>query len=294
MPPDFLRRNGFQVVAYRKYGDAGLRFNGHAGGWDKFNARPPAAACEPRQFPFSRFGLAQPKSRLFGQFELLPQEVCRGGTDAKQYFYDAEFKPREDEQAKAVLNGVNTNRASWWELQLYSLVARDLRTCPVDIDWNTFWNNNEPLNFDSERARVGMIIRTELAQLAAEAEHQADISIKLVMKKLTEQCEQALKHQEEEEKEAKSSFLKAEAVDCMNLGLRSCALLSGMKKHPLMEAAAKVRNDITKKLMSRYKQVDEKQQECLTRVIKAIERGNVLSDLQEEVNVVLNTLNSCS
>eukprot|EP00439_Symbiodinium_sp_Y106_P028224 s3583_g3.t1 len=59
-----MERNGYQVVAYRKFGDAGRQFNGHTGGWANFAIED---SPKPLEIWVPRFGPATPKSAIFGQ-----------------------------------------------------------------------------------------------------------------------------------------------------------------------------------------------------------------------------------
>ena len=124
---------------------------------------------------FANYGLAEAKSPIFGQYAKLPAEIGRGGTSAKLYFYDTEFKTRTDDDAASVIDGVTQNHVSWWEVQLYSLTECDLRRCPVsDDDWREWWSSSRPLNFGSEATRLRMTIDCQLEQYAAEARNRSD------------------------------------------------------------------------------------------------------------------------
>ncbi|CAJ1402916.1 unnamed protein product [Effrenium voratum] len=121
VPPQFFERNGYCVRAYRKFGAVAQQFSG--GGWANFAVAP----FRPKQVWVRGFGPAETKSEIFGHLQELPREIGRGGTTGRLYFYDVDL--RSGSHATAPLyNAVQVNRASWWEPELYALLAQDLAT----------------------------------------------------------------------------------------------------------------------------------------------------------------------
>ncbi|CAE7260190.1 CACNA1B [Symbiodinium sp. CCMP2456] len=163
MPPTFMERNGYRVVAYRKFGDAGRQFNGHPG-WANFAIED---SPRPLEIWVPRFGPSSPKSAIFGQPKELPREIGRGGTTAKLYAYDVDFKNRSDAGAVALRDAVQVNAASWWELQLYAMSVADLRGM-VDCSIS---DTGAILNFSSQVELLKMIFRVVFEEELAAAKN---------------------------------------------------------------------------------------------------------------------------
>ena len=94
-------------------------------------------------------------------------------------------------------------------------------------------------------------------------------------------------------------FSKAEALECMMLGLRSHPALPAINAQPLRLAAAELRRRHCAALESVCAQpwvarADKALQSCATRLQGSIQCNNVFTDLQDEVNVILYAMAACS
>eukprot|EP00931_Biecheleriopsis_adriatica_P030381 TRINITY_DN17910_c0_g1_i4.p1 TRINITY_DN17910_c0_g1~~TRINITY_DN17910_c0_g1_i4.p1 ORF type:complete len:1138 (-),score=246.49 TRINITY_DN17910_c0_g1_i4:759-4172(-) len=165
VPPGFLARNGYCVVAYRKFGDAGKHFNGLRGGWEHFARLREDTSEGPSNFWVNGFGPAAVKSKVFGQFDQLPLRIGRGATTAKLYLYDVELERRGDEGAAKVKQGVQYNRLSWWEPQLYGISGKEMEDLPKG--YTELEPGQECLNFSDEASRL---IATFITQFEQELE----------------------------------------------------------------------------------------------------------------------------
>ncbi|CAL1163477.1 unnamed protein product [Cladocopium goreaui] len=160
-PPDFFQRNGYQVVAYRKFGNAGCQFLRTEGAWQGFSNEPPVMTSSQMWIP--GFGPAEPRSKIFGHFEELPfGEIGRGGTTGRMYFYDTKVRHRSNPREAALWAAVQANQASWWEPQLYTLTAQDLQLAALE-------ESEESLNFSCQEEFLKLLLRNVFEQELANA-----------------------------------------------------------------------------------------------------------------------------
>ncbi|CAK9095074.1 unnamed protein product [Durusdinium trenchii] len=149
IPPQFFERNGYQVLAYRKLGDAQRAFLGQ-NAWERFHNVDESDQTTEIWVP--GFGLAEPKSKIFGHFKELPLgEIGRGGTTAQLYLYDTKLRARSTPGEVALWTAVQVNQASWWEPQLY-MITPDLQS------------GDESLIFSSQEEFFQLLLRTIFEQ----------------------------------------------------------------------------------------------------------------------------------
>ncbi|CAK9006492.1 Nucleoredoxin [Durusdinium trenchii] len=149
IPPQFFERNGYQVLAYRKLGDAQRAFLGQ-NPWERFHNVDESDQTTEIWVP--GFGLAEPKSKIFGHFKELPLgEIGRGGTTAQLYLYDTKLRARSTPGEVALWTAVQVNQASWWEPQLY-MITPDLQS------------GDESLIFSSQEEFFQLLLRTIFEQ----------------------------------------------------------------------------------------------------------------------------------
>eukprot|EP00434_Breviolum_minutum_P040553 symbB.v1.2.036036.t1/scaffold4996.1/size31978/1 len=157
-PPNFFSRNGYQVVAYRKFGDAGHQFLATEGVWQHWANQPSPSTSE---IWVPGFGPAERRSNIFGHFKELPHgEIGRGGTTGRLYFYDTKLRHRSTPGEIALWAAVQANQLSWWELQLYSITAEDLHLA-----------GGEALNFSFQQEFLKLLLRNLFEQELASSKN---------------------------------------------------------------------------------------------------------------------------